>query len=110
MMFNQGYPKQPAPGYGVAIGLCLIAILACGIARSSENVEATVAAGVQATQQAEVNLQATINAAVAATQQASQSLSQPSPTPLSALPTPSSPSIAQQSDAEQVRSVILNEV
>jgi hypothetical protein len=78
------------------------------------NVEATMAAGIAATQQAEANLQATIDAAVAATQAASQSAAgqQPEPT-VSPAPTPSAPTPTPPppiSDPEQVRLVILNEV
>lgn len=66
------------------------------------DVEATVAAGVVATQQAGANLQATIDAAVAATLQA-----QPTSEPTAATAANAS---AQATELEQVRTVILNEV
>jgi hypothetical protein len=74
------------------------------------DVEATLAAGIAATQQAEANLQATVDSAVAATQSAKDQQPEPtiSPTPAPSIPTPSPP--PPISDPEQVRSVILNEV
>src|SRR5262245_16540626 len=102
-MPDQGYQRQLTKSQLIFIGFCLTAILACGITRDSESIETIVAAGIEATRQAENNIQATINAAVAATQQANQIDSQPSPTftPIFS---------SQLSDVEQVRSVVLNEV
>ncbi|MCL4295100.1 MAG: hypothetical protein KJ077_05205 [Anaerolineae bacterium] len=78
----------------VAILISPATLAVCGLGQSV-NVEATVAAGVAATQQAAVNLQATIDAAIAATQAAIQAQSTP------AAPAPSEP--------ELVRTVILIE-
>lgn len=82
-------------------------MLLCGRGGAGADVEATVAAGVAATQQAQINLQGTIDAAVFATQAAGQ---------LPAVPPPGSTSVAipnapaSASDLEAVRNVILNEV
>ncbi|MBE7470197.1 MAG: nuclear transport factor 2 family protein [Anaerolineales bacterium] len=88
-----------------------VTLALCGLGQTV-NVEATVAAGVAATQQAVFNLQATVDAAIAATQVANQTqLSQPpvsTPGPNS-LPATSSPSNLS-ADPEQVRAVILTEV
>jgi hypothetical protein len=104
-MPDQGYQRQLTKNQLIFIGFCLIALLACGITRDSDNIETIVAAGIEATRQAENNIQATIKAkaAVAATQQANQVDSLPSPTFTPILSSP-------LSDAEQVRSVVLNEV
>src|SRR5687768_11724433 len=102
-MPGQGYQRQLTKNQLISIVFCLTAILACGIARDSDNVETIVAAGVEATRQAENNIQATINAAVAATQQANQAASRLSPTFTPIL-------LSQISDAEQVRLVVLNEL
>jgi hypothetical protein len=88
----------------------LLAIAAiCGGIGQSGDIEATIAAGIVAMQQAQFNLQATIEAAVAATQTANQPLGGQSPPPTVLLPpgpaTPSAPP-----DPQQVRTTILNEV
>jgi hypothetical protein len=84
----------------------------CGGFGPSVDVDATIAAGLAATQQAEVNLQATINAAIAATQAASQTGSDQPPEP--GVPAPSvfqTPiPLSFLPDPEQVRAVILTEV
>ncbi|HXV97483.1 MAG TPA: nuclear transport factor 2 family protein [Anaerolineae bacterium] len=81
----------------------------CGLGQSVD-VEATVAAGIVATQQAAINLQATVDAAIAATQVAAAPSTPPSllstPIPLTPIPVPLTPF----SDPEQVRTVILSEV
>lgn len=77
----------------------------CGLGQSV-NVEATVAAGVAATQQAAVNLQATIDAAVAATQAAVQAQSTPAALSTPALIPPAAP---VPSEPELVRTLILIE-
>lgn len=81
----------------------------CGVLGNSVDVEATVVAGVAATQQVAVDQQATIEAAVAATQAAGQTstgdkLLEP------ATPAPTLPPATTAPDPEQVRAVILNEV
>jgi hypothetical protein len=98
----------------VAILILTPALIVCGGIGQSADVEATVAAGIAATQQAEVNLQVTIEAAVAATLAASQAAGDqlPEPTVLST-PIPSSATADLPSpipDPEQVRATILNEV
>ncbi|NJN97829.1 MAG: nuclear transport factor 2 family protein [Anaerolineales bacterium] len=83
----------------------------CGLGQSV-NVEATVAAGVAATQQAMLNLQATVDAAIAATQAANSAfptqpaVSTSAPNPLPVTPVPAN----LPTDPEQVRAVILTEV
>lgn len=86
--------------------------LFCGIGSPSGevDVEATVAAGIVATQQAEANLQATIDAAVAATQAASQSAAEDQLATPSTSATTISVSPTAIPDPELVRSVILAEV
>jgi ketosteroid isomerase-like protein len=90
----------------VAFLLSPATLALCGVGQSV-NVEATVAAGVAATQQAAVNLQATVAAAVAATQAASPA--QPTPPPALSPPAPSTPAAPAPSDPEVVRTVILIE-
>ncbi len=96
------------------LSLLSINLLACGVFGGRVDVEATVAAGIEATQQAEVKAQATIQAAVMATQAATQATGDQMPeattappTPVPSGPTPSRP--ASISDPQQVRTVILNE-
>lgn len=93
----------------IAVFISPAMLAVCGWGQSV-NVEATVAAGVVATQQAAVNLQATIDAAVMATQAAQQGSQPPTPPALLTLipftPIPPNP----PADPEQVRAVILNEV
>lgn len=104
------HQKNPKPGSTVFMSL--VALLApvtltlCGGWGQSANIEATIAAGVAATQQAQINVQATIDAAVAATQTAlnqtvivTPPASTPIPTLLPAVPEP-----------EQVRAVIMGEI
>jgi len=93
----------------IAILISPAMLTVCGLGQAVD-VEATVAAGVAATQQAAVNLQATVDAAVVATQSAQSQVPAPTPlltsipfTPIPASPTP-------PSDPEQVRAVILNEI
>lgn len=83
----------------------------CGVG-STANVEATVAAGIIATQQAAANLQATVDAAVAATQAANQATQSQTSTPTPLLtPVPFTPALQTlPSEPEQVRTVIMNEV
>jgi hypothetical protein len=81
----------------------------CGGWGNSVDVEATVAAGVAATQQLAVDQQATIEAAVAATQAAGQTTAGDQlPEPTTPAPIPQPPTAAP--DPEQVRAVILKEV
>ena len=82
-------------------------MLLCSRGGAAGDVEATVAAGVAATQQAQINLQGTVDAAVLATQTAGQSAAAPLPasTSVAAANAP-----ASASDLEAVRNVILNEV
>ncbi len=94
--------------------LLSINLLACGVFGGRVDVEATVAAGIEATRQAEVKTQATIQAAVMATQAATQSTGDQlpetttvPPTPIPPGPTPNPP--ASISDPQQVRTVILDE-
>ncbi|HEX9923473.1 MAG TPA: hypothetical protein VGD99_12520 [Anaerolineae bacterium] len=95
----------------LALAGLALASAVCGGWNQGDDVEATVAAGVAATQQAEVSLQATIEAAVAATQAAG-----PAGLPQSTLPpapedsTPAAPTPASVPDPQQVRQVIFNEV
>lgn len=94
------------------IGLALLALptIFCGTAAPAVDVEATVAAGIAATQQAEANLKATIDAAVAATQQAAPERGRGDepvgPTVTASILSPS-PAIP---DPQQARNVILTEV
>jgi hypothetical protein len=95
----------------VALFISPATFAVCGLGQSV-NVEATVTAGVAATQQAAVNLQATVAAAVAATQAANQAVQgqPPAPTPLlTAIPFTPAPPISSL-DPERVRAVILGEV
>ncbi len=85
--------------------------LACsiGLTQQQPNVEATVAAGVQATQQGQINIQATIDVAVLGTQVARDTVSSdvpPTRTPASVGPT-ATPSTVSDSDA---KAVIMSEV
>jgi ketosteroid isomerase-like protein len=103
---NQKLYSQTGLAVIVVAVLFPAAMMICGGLGNSVDVEATVAAGVAATQQVAVDQQGTIEAAVAATQTAGQTsagdqLPEPTPTsqPATALP-----------DPEQVRAVILNEV
>jgi hypothetical protein len=78
---------------------------------TSVDVNATIAAGIVATQQAQVNTQATIDAAVAATLAANPPAENPPPPSNSAAFAPSPlPAAGPIPDLEQVRTVILNEV
>ncbi|MBE7555205.1 MAG: nuclear transport factor 2 family protein [Anaerolineales bacterium] len=101
----------PSVVVAVAILISPATSAVCGLGQSV-NVEATVAAGIVATQQAAVNMQATIDAAVAATQIANQAGQSQAPvptpllTPLPFTPAPPNP----PADPEQIRAVILNEV
>jgi len=95
----------------VSLALLALPTIFCGgFGPAAVDVEATVAAGVAATRQAEINLQATIDGAVAATQQAAGESAGavettiPSGTPVA--PTSSS----ALPDPQQVRNVILTEV
>lgn len=81
------------------------AMTICGGLGNSVDVEATVAAGVAATQQVAVDQQATVEAAVAATQ-----ISTGDQLPEPATPAPTIPPATAAPDPEQVRAVILNEV
>ncbi|MCB9078681.1 MAG: nuclear transport factor 2 family protein [Anaerolineaceae bacterium] len=91
----------------LSVLLLPVTMAICGRGGAAGNVEATVAAGIAATQQAQINLQATVDAAVLATQAAGQPPS---------VPLPASTSVAvanipaSASDLEAVRNVILNEV
>ncbi len=102
----------------------MLALIVCNGISQPVNIEATIAAGLAATQQAELKVQATIEAGVAATQAVSQStgeqisLPTPSPTmlptsppstpvPNTPIPAPNTPTAIP--DSEQVRGVILNE-
>lgn len=95
------------------VGVALISpvtMALCGLGQTV-NVDATVAAGVAATQQAVLNLQATVDAAIAATQAANPPpiqpvISTPAPNPLPVTPVPAN----LPTDPEQVRAVILTEV
>ncbi|MCB0213323.1 MAG: nuclear transport factor 2 family protein [Anaerolineae bacterium] len=94
---------------GLTIALLLLpaAMIFCGRGGASGNVEATVAAGVAATQQAQVNLQGTIDAAVQATQAAGQGVTAPLPEATTvAVIDPAAPA----ADPQAVRNVILDEV
>ncbi len=114
-MTEQNHQKQFYKTVVAIAILILTSLLACGQATPSVNVEATIAAGIAATQQAEqVNMQATIDAAVLATQAAKQSASDQlteeisiSEPTVTLTPTPLSASVP---DSGQVRTVILNEV
>ena len=95
----------------LAIAVLALSLAVCGGWMSQDgDVEATVAAGVAATQQAEIDLQVTIEAAVAATQAAG--LPQPEPTlpPVPEASTPAAPTPALAPNPQQVRQVIFNEV
>lgn len=84
-------------------------LIICGGIGPSVDVEATIAAGIAATQQAQAHLQATIEAAVVATQTANQPGEPAGPsTPIPF--TPVGATSAPLPDPEQVRTVILNEV
>jgi hypothetical protein len=101
------------------------AIIVCSGLDQPVNVEATIAAGIAATQQAEANIQATVEAGIAATQAANQSTGDqlpaptlpptpllagetPSPVPVPPTPIPDTPTSIP--DPQRVRSVILNEI
>jgi len=88
----------------IVAGLLLFTSVVCGFGTQPEDIEATVAAAVAATRQAEVDLRITIEAAVAATEAANQLNDQIPNQPTSA---PNPPVV---SDAELVRATILNEV
>ena len=99
----------------VAVMLILLAtMIVCGGLEPAVDVDATVAAGIAATRQAEIDLQATVGAAIAATQTASQPAGDQLPEPTAAAtPIPPSPSAPQPTPVpapQQVRTVILNEV
>jgi ketosteroid isomerase-like protein len=96
----------------VIAGLTLSSAVCGGwVSQDGGDVEATVVAGVAATQQAEVNLQVTIAAAVEATQAAAPTgLPQPTLPPASEASTPAVPTPASVPDPQQVRQVIFNEV
>ena len=104
-------------GLSVASIIFVVTIIACGGIGPQVDVEATVAAGVEGTRQAETRLQATIAAAVAATQQAGQTgaargagdgviIATPTPLPSPATPTPA----PQPPDQREVTAVISSEV
>lgn len=99
-------------GFGLACLALLLAlpILFCGGSTPAIDLEATVAAGMAATRQAEVNLQATIDAAVAGTQQAVAD--RPGgDEPVIPSGTATAPvSSSTIPDPQQVRNVILTEV
>ncbi len=93
----------------VSLSLLALPTIFCGSAAPAVDVEATIAAGIAATRQAEANLQGTISAAVAATQQAAE---EPAGSNQLAGPTivsPAPPSTTRP-DPQQVREVILTEV
>lgn len=90
------------------LGLLIIPTLFCGGGGSAGDVDATVAAGIAATQQAQLNLQATIDAAVAATQSAQPSTGDRTPAATGSPATPAA--VDSRPEPEQVRAVILNEV
>ena len=94
-------------GLALAILFLPATMIVCGVGGAGGNVEATVAAGVAATQQAQVDLQVTIDAAVRATQIASQGGNAPLPeaTTITAID-PAAPA----ADPQAIRNVILNEV
>lgn len=92
----------------VLLGLLVIPTLFCGVGGSSVDVDATVAAGIAATQQAQINLQATIDTAVAATQTAQAPAGDRLLTPTTSSVTPVV--VVAKPDPEQVRAVILSEV
>ena len=89
------------------LALMAIPTLFCGGTGPAVDVDATVAAAIAATQQAEADLRATVEAAIAATQTASAP-------PVDQLPetaVPSTPIILTTiPDPQQVRNIILNEV
>ncbi len=91
----------------IMVGLLPATMTICSGLGNSVDVEATVAAGVAATQQVTADQQGTIEAAVAATQAANQ-VSAGDQLPEAATPTIQPPAVAP--DPEQVRAVILNEV
>jgi ketosteroid isomerase-like protein len=92
----------------IVVGLLPAMTTICGGLGASIDVEATVAAGVAATQQVAIDQQGTIEAAVAATQAATQASAGDQLSVPTAAPTTLPPAAA--SDPEQVRAVILNEV
>lgn len=108
----------------VILGL-MPAVIVCSGLDQPVNVEATIAAGIAATRQAEANIQATVAAGIAATQAAAQSTGDQLPTPtlpptappeaeipgpVPVSPTPIADTPTSIPDPEQVRSVILNEI
>lgn len=95
------------PGITLSVLLLPAAMLLCGRGGAGADVEATVAAGVAATQQTQINLQGTIDAAVLATQTAGQSPGLPLPAATSVM---AANAPAAATDLEAVRNVILNEV
>lgn len=103
---------QKKPKLGSTVFMPLVALLIpatltlCGGWSQSANIEATIAAGIAATQQAQINVQATINAAVAATQAAINQTITVTPLP----PTPISTPLPAVPEPEQVRAVIMGEV
>ena len=111
------YP-QKAFHRAALMGLMLtVTLLACGQSLLQDDIEATVAAGVEATRQAEAKVQATINAAVVATQVAATQApatevvaTQPAAQSTSDTVAPTATTLPQLSDQEQVRLVILAEV
>jgi hypothetical protein len=94
---------------GVVILLFPATMTICGGLGSSVDVDATVSAGIAATQQAAIDQQGTIEAAVAATQAANQS-SASDQLSRSTTPDPTIQPSTAVPDPEQVRTVILNEV
>ena len=100
--------------YGVILGLTLV-ILACGIS-GQPDIEATVAAGVAATQQADAIAKTTIEAAIAATQQVNQGATPQSaensvtPTPVPPITIPAPGELPHPPDQQAVIQVISAEV
>jgi len=88
----------------VIVGLVILTLIVCGWGSQPADIEATVAAAVAATRQAEVDLRVTVEAAIAATEAANQLNDQIPNQPTSV------PNTSAVSDAELVRTVILNEV
>jgi len=104
---------------GVSVSLTLTA---CNRAATPApvDVEATVAAGIAATQQAQGVVQATVEAAIAATRAAEEasdnqladqvSATEAAPTPVQITPTPAPAEAEQLPDPQAVRRVIISEV